>query len=383
MGFWHLSDSILVEYADGDIEPRQQAFAAGHLARCRKCTRRLERILDAARTCQNIAIVLPPAELRHLSAASLRASGGVEIPCDRAAPLLQESVDGSLSPFAAVVLQQHLNACASCRTELTALASAARAVRTLPFVDSPGEVRARVRAASRHATRPIWGPTAWRPVLAAAAAALVIGAFSLLHPTSPLRPDWQPAAALDVSETTNADTPTVELADLRASERLRSQPPEVREPEETLAAIPESVATAPPVAPAPRPTVRLVSTSPKGPSPAPVTLAVSEPKVVMPTAFAALRAVKAASDEAGVHRALELAGERFATLRSEEVSEAALVKLPAVFEDRPDGTGASLSPGQPDPHESMGRPTQPEGGLVAPAEESPREGASLFSGPFV
>ncbi|MBN1459977.1 MAG: zf-HC2 domain-containing protein [Armatimonadetes bacterium] len=382
MRFWHLSDPTLVEYADGDIEPRQQAVATAHLAHCRKCAARLKRIQEAAKACEGAGRLPAPAKLRHLSAVALRAKGGVEISCERAAPLLQESVDGSLSPFAAVVLQQHLSTCAPCRRQLAALASAARVVRALPLVDSPAEVRARVRVASQRAARPVWGTIGWRPVLAGAAAALVIGAFSLLRPVSPPQPDWRPVVAQDLAEHPQADTQAVEVADLGSSERPPSHVLEAVEPEDTVVVMPEPEAVATSITPAPRLSARLVSTSPKGPSPAPVTLAMHEPRVTMPTAFAALRAVKAASDEAGVRHALELAGERFATLRSEELSEATLVQLPVALGDQPEGAGLGPSSEQPRLLVPMGRPAQPDAEPVVPSEDALHEGAYLLSGPF-
>jgi hypothetical protein len=132
------------------------------------------------------------------------------------------------------------------------------------------------------------------------------------------------------------------------------------------------------------PAIHPVDRAPKGPVPARVTPEVNPPGVVMPAALGALRVVaRGAARDADVQRAMELAGERFAVLNCEALSEGTLVRMSSAgpepaSEER--GTIRDLpSTG------SSGPARTGETGGVPPASSSApaREGASVLSNPFV
>jgi anti-sigma factor RsiW len=378
MNFWHLSDSDIIECADGDTSSGRQAATAAHLARCRRCADRVARVCEAAEAVQCVKSAAVPAHLRHRVARTLREESAIETSCEQAAPLLQECLDGCLSPFAAVALQQHLHTCTKCQTDLSALAAVTGAVRALPVVESAAEVRARVRAASRHAPRPVSVRLGWRPLVGAAAAALVIGALSLVRPAPAPQAGSQPLGI--ETEAGSSGTRPMEVVSLAPGEAAPADTEEVLDTGAEAPVVEHVEELLPQSAPLARTSVRLASTLPKGPAPALVTPQSSEPSVAMPAAFAALRAVKAASDEAAVRRAMELAGERFATLRSEELSEATLVQLPPVVNESPADLRATPSRARPEP---LAAPAEPEAGSSESSGGITREGASLLPGPFV
>ncbi len=85
--------------------------------------------------------------------------------------LLSALVDDELAATERHAVTEHLETCAQCRAELTAITIARDAVRELPLLDPPAGLAPRPGTAGRRLLRPVW---AWAAA-GAAALALVIG----------------------------------------------------------------------------------------------------------------------------------------------------------------------------------------------------------------
>jgi hypothetical protein len=104
----------------------------------------------------------------------------------------------------------------------------------------------------------------------------------------------------------------------------------------------------------------------------------------MPTGLRALRVVaRTATYDVGVQRAMELAGEQYATLHSEALSEFTLARIPDGISEagREEAETAEdedmLSPGESE------SPEEDTGPHPNPATGTSREGASLIIAPLV
>ena len=379
MGLLHPSETDLIDYIDGEMSPRRTLAVKEHVGRCRGCALSLARVREAASAAAAVSYVPVPQGLRHRVAAAVRAKAP-QITCREAAPLLHEALDRRLAPLASLPLQHHLDSCPKCRTELAALAAAARLVRELPQVEAPAGVRQRVAVAVRGRSRRAPVVLQWRPALATASVVLVIGILALVRPAP--KPE----------STVIARGPAVTASPQPAPVEIASTQPEVAAPERAASPVvspplesaeePASAAdltVRPSTSTRPSMVVRAVRLEPKGPAPAQTTPEGSSPKTAMPGAFTALRVVaKSASYETEVHRAMEMAGDRFATLRSETVSEATLASLPGPpLEGLTDNVHSDMSP--------VGHGATEDVGSPRPSSSSAprREGASLLWGPFV
>ncbi len=383
MGSRHLSEVELVEYCDGETDPRRLGRASEHVQTCEVCSRAVARVREAAVALGRLSSVEAPADLRTRAAQAFLAPSVALISCGEATPLLHEHLDGCLSPAASVSLQHHLDSCAKCSAELAVLASAGRLVRALPEVDSPARVRESVFARRPRRASQIPVALRWSPALAAAAAMLAFGLLSLLR-QSP-QPESRPVVArAPAARDTASPTPLDIARDIGGLAR--------GEPAAEEAAVEVAEEVAPEAAERPRPqpvsaaetVVRPVSHMAKGPAPARVTLEVSPPEVVMPAGLQALRVVASiASHDTDVKRAMELAGERFAVLNSEALSEATLAGFPLPSP----GTGSEEGGvGVEGPAPSPSGPAATEKTGPAAPESSPapgREGASILLAPLV
>ncbi len=376
MGFLHLSEPELVDYAEGDLSPGRMLAIKEHLGRCSVCAVSLARMREAASAVGALRQVVVPEELHARIAAAVRAEVPL-ITCREAAPMLHELLDRRLAPLASVPLQQHLDSCPKCRTELTALTAAARLVRALPEVTAPAGVRQRVNIAIRTSRQRTPAVLVWRPALAAAGVMLVVGALALLKPTPQTETKF---AARGPAVSASPQPAPVEVAAIRPE----AAPAEVAafgvegQPAESAVLATEMEPT---IGPAPvRPTlvVHTARIEPKGPVPARTVPERLTAQAVMPAAFTALQSVaKNASYETEVQRAMEMAGERFATLRSEAVLEANIASLPGPPLEGLTDLGGDSGSERHGATEDIGSP-QPN------SSSTPRrEGASLLAGPFV
>jgi len=382
----HLSEIELTELADGEMHPARLGAAVEHVSQCPACAHALAAIQEATLAVGGLKQVAGPADLRTRVAKGLIAAPADRLSCEEAAPLLHEYIDGCLSPAAAVPLQHHLDACPTCRAELAAFASASRLVRLLPEAASPARVREAVAAEQRRRARGKPVLVGWRPALAAAAALIAVGGLALLR--------HSPQAELSP---TVAQSPAIAQMPPSDSLDVASLSQETAAPEGARSVVAEDPAEAPaepappaaeevtPVAPRAVPVIHTVDidSAPKGPAPAHVAPAVVPSGVALPAALGALRVVaRSAARDVEVQREMELAGERFAVLNCEALSEATLVGMsgfgpePASEDNGTIRTLPSLGPSAPD---GMG-----EAGAASPASSTPaREGASLLPCPFV
>ncbi|MFB3882164.1 MAG: zf-HC2 domain-containing protein [Armatimonadota bacterium] len=371
----HLSEVELTEYADGELAGQHLGGAEAHLQSCPLCSALLSRVRQSAVAVGSIASRAVPAEVRG-RARSVLGDASLSISCREAKAMIQERLDRRLSLFAAVPLEVHLSRCQACRSELAALSRATRAVRAVATVQSPGQVRERVLAARRAETRRAIGAPRWRPAVAVAFAALAVGAVTLLRPRAadvtgrPVAPAVQaraglPPRAVDVA----AAVPVPSVEEARAEATVEAAQP---------------AAIAPVTLRQDRFSRHTVSLPAKGPAPGIAAPSGGSPGVVLPAALRALRAVaQSASPDWEAQRAMESAGERFATLNSEAASQAMLAALPITPESSPGGAGEAARDTLPSGAGDAGRAQDNSGGQSNQPSAPVREGASLDVGPFV
>jgi hypothetical protein len=290
--------------------------------------------------------------------------------------MMHERLDRRLSLLAAVPLEIHLDGCQTCRSELAALSGATRAVRAVASVEAPARVREQVLSAYRRQSRRALGSPRWRPAVAVAFAALAVGAVTLMRPSvTPLTDrrvaqTTEPAAGLPSQSLTIAAVPPTSAGDAQ---------------EQAIPEAGQTAAQAPLNSGREQFSRRMTAMPAKGPTPGIVASEADSPRVGLPAALRALRAVaKSASPDWEVQRAMETAGERFATLDSEAMSESMLAAaLPSAT------SGGSSSDGEdskdtPAPVTGDTGPAQDNGGGQSNEPSAPvREGASLNVGPFV
>lgn len=378
----HLSEIELTEFADGEMDPTSLGAATEHVSRCPACAGALADVRKAAIVLGDLADIAGPADVRWRVAKALVAGPADRLSCREATPRLHEYLDGCLSPAAAVPLQDHLDSCATCRAELAVFISAGRLLRALPYVDSPARVRESVAAEQRRRSRRVPVLLAWRPALAAAAALIAVGGLMLLRhsPQPEVRPMVVRAPTvpeMSVSGSVDVASLTPEAAPIDPAREVLSEGP-------AAPAVKAMERTEMEAAPRPMPAIHPVDRTPKGPAPARVTPDVNPPGVALPAAVGALRVVaRSAARNVGVQRAMELAGERFAVLNCEALSEATLVRMSGsgpepASEER--GTIRGLPSADSSSLDGAG-----ETGGERPASSSApaREGASLLPGPFV
>ncbi len=383
MGLRHLSHARLIEYADGETDPKWLPPVEVHLGRCHRCARSLALIREAARLVSALPTATAPAGLRARSADAFLAQAGPPISCDQAAPLMQEHLDGCLSPAGALLLSRHVQSCAPCRVEIGALASTSRLLRSLPSAESPARVRASVREAARRAPRRAPFALQWKPALAAACAVAALGAMLLLRPV--VKPLAQPTVAESRDASSDVVPGSLEVA-FGGGVADESEP----EPTAPGAAVSggEAVAGEQEPSPAaeyrsPAPVARTVAHMVKGPVPALVIPEVPAPETSMPSGLRALRVVaRSAAYDVEVQRAMELAAVQFATLHSEALSEATPGRLSPPGEPGSEGgqgteSETTLDSGAGDSAEEGTTPQPGSGAGPAP------EGASLMTAPLV
>ena len=372
----HLSEVELTEVADGEMDPTRLGAATEHVSRCPACARALADAREAAMAVGGLADIAGPTDLRTLVAKALVAGPADRLSCREATPLLHEYLDGCLSPAAAVPLKDHLDSCATCGAELAVLTSASRLVRALPHVDSPARVRESVAAEQRRRARRAPVLLGWRPALAAAAALIAVG--GLMFARHSPQPEMRSVIARAPVAPEMSVSGPVDVASLTPEAAQPGPAHEVLGEGAAEAAGEAIEATEMEAAPRPMPAIHPVDRAPKGPAPARVAPEVEPPAVVLPAALGALRVVaRSAAPEADVQRAMELAGERFAVLNCEALSEATLGRMSSAgpepaSEER--GTVRSL----PSPSSSGPEGTGETGGVPPASSSAPaREGASV------
>ncbi|UCC69614.1 MAG: zf-HC2 domain-containing protein [Armatimonadota bacterium] len=316
MGLRHLSEAELIEYVDGETSPSRRDRVEGHLGRCARCAAEVAKLREVVSAVGTLEAAAAPGYLRERVRAEMEAPPTAEVTCRQAAPLIHQHLDGHLPPADEALLHHHVSACSRCRMELAALASAKRLVELLPSVESPAVVREAV-AAARRARRPniLWKPR-WGVAVAVASVAM-IGVLALLSATrqpgeipegvrvaeEPVRPAAHPVVVAESRESALEDAGMGEIGE--AEERVAAETPRPPIPEVETRRSTET-----------REVAHLVP----GPAPAPTPVEPRPPEVPLPSALRALRAVaRSASPDREVRLAMEIAGERFATLDSERM----------------------------------------------------------------
>ena len=363
----HLSKIELVDSLDGALTDARARWAEVHLSQCKTCATALSEMRSVAEAVRSLEDVAAPEGLRQRVLGAAEVREGLRSTCRQTAPLLHQYLDEQLAPVPMAALDLHLRACARCRTEMVALRAARRLVQSLPPVTPPGRVREAVYAARRAApSRWLWGARL-RPALAAAGVAAALGVLLLLRgpspevahqrgPTAiahrPPSPAEVPAAPLSSTTLAASDSEAAALA-AADTEAAQATDEGQREPVDE------------PRAPA-RP--RMVAHVPKGPSPAPTSDETGSAGISAPSALRTLRAVAGgAAHDREVQLAMDLAGERFATLRSETMLHLPQeVGSPAPTEGAPSESSPAVSPnllGAPE-EISEGAPKPDNGGTA-------------------
>jgi anti-sigma factor RsiW len=377
MGLRHLSGIELTEYADGETPSSKRDRVEEHVRGCPRCAAAAASLRDAVSAVGALKAVAPPVDLRQRVEERMAAPSAMEITCRQAVPLLHGQLDECLSPTDEAVLAQHVAACGLCRAEVAALRAARRLVASLPSVESPNVIRESVAAARRTRAPEMPWRARWAPALAAASV-VVVGGLALLIAT---RQPVGTSPGVRVAEDRPAATaPAVMVAEHAG--RV-AEPEEVAEDGEVEAAViaEESLPSDSPT-PAERRIeshggVVLVSV---GPAPLPTVLEASVAEVPVPSALRTLRQVaQSVSHEHGVQHAMELAGERFATLDMERV----LARLPSGLGTE-SGEDAGVVREEPAPAPPVEVQPSDDGGRDGDSAWAPREGAaSPFAAPFV
>ena len=375
MRLGHLSEVELTEYADGELAAPRAPKVEAHLRQCRLCSLLLSGIRQTAAVTGRLARQDCPRTVRARAAAVLT-EGALRLSCKQARGMMQERLDHRLSLAAQVPFELHLSACPQCQAELAALTGATRLVRGLPAVEAPARVREQVLAARPQRGRRALGAPQLRPALAAAFAVLVVSAVVLVKPL--VRPAEHRTAARAATPTAAKPGP-IAIAEAPPSEQ--SEKPVEVGPDQVLT---EVVGAEPSARVTQVHMAHPSALGSKGPRPEATALPTDGPRVTLPAALRALRAVaQSASSEWETQRGMELAGERFATLRSEAMSESMLVSLPGTTDVEAGGQPGSRDEG-PATRPSIFEPGQDSGGGQPNHSSAPvREGASLSVGPFV
>jgi len=339
----HLSEAELTECIDGELRPRKAAAAEEHLRRCNTCASAAAALRGAAAAVGSLKTLAVPADLRARVAQRLARDLAAEITCRQAAPLIHQHIDRYLSPEAELQLQGHLESCARCRAEVAALSSAAHLVRSLPTVQGPVRIREAVIDAQRVRRVLLPWNIRWRPAAAAAVALAAAAALVLLWPAGRQVPS--PAPHLVGEREAAPSSRSTEVASL--VETPVAEQPAAPVADDVGTAAPEPAPQRPAERPAPpSETAVTAAGAVKGPAPARTTPASPEPEIELPSALQALRTVAAnASHDLEGRRALELAGERFATIHSESLW-ARLPSAPALRteSDGPAGAEPRVAP---------------------------------------
>ena len=378
----HLSEIELTEFADGEMDPARLGAATQHVSRCPACARALADVREAAIAVGGLADIAGPADLRMHVAKALVAGPADRLSCKEATPLLHEYLDGCLSPAAAVPLKDHLDSCATCGAELAVFTSASRLVRALPHVDSPARVRESVAAEQRRRGRRAPVLLGWRPALAAAAALIAVGGLMFARHSS--QPEVRPMVARAPVASEMSVSGSVDVAAL-TPEPAQPGPAHEAGVEGPAEAAGEAIElTEMEVAPRSIPAIHPVDRAPKGPAPARVTPEVNPPGVMLPAALGALRvAARSAARDVEVQRAMEMAGERFAVLNCEALSEATLGRMSSAGPE-PASEERGAIRGLPSPSSSGPEGTGETGRVPSASSSAPvREGASVLSNPLV
>ena len=371
----HLSEVELTEYADGELAVQRLGAAEAHLQRCPVCSALLSRVRETAAAAGRVGYRRAPAGVRE-RARTVLAEPSLAVSCRQAKAMMHERLDRRLSLLAAVPLEIHLNGCQACRSELAALSGATRAVRTVANVEAPARVREQVLAAYRRQPRRAVGSPRWRPAVAVAFAALAVGAVTLMKPSVTPPTDRRvaqrtepPAGLPSRSLTIAVAVPVTSAGDAQ---------------EQVIPEAGQTAAEAPLNSGRERFSRRMTALPAKGPTPGIAASEADSPRVALPAALRALRAVaKSASPDWEVQRAMETAGERFATLDSEAMSESMLAALPSAIEGG-SGSDGDASRDMLAPATGDTVPAQDNGGGQSNDSSAPvREGASLNVGPFV
>lgn len=375
MRLGHLSEVELTEYADGELAAQRMQTVGAHLRQCRLCSLLLAGLRQTAAVTGRVAQQHCPRTVRARAAIVLT-EAALRLSCKQARGMMQERLDHRLSLAAQVPFELHLSACQQCQAELAALVGATSLVRRLPTVEAPARVREQVFAAGRQSTRRALGAPQLRPALAVAFAVLVVTAVALVKPlvrppdhqavarvAAPTAAKPGPIAIAEVSPTGQTENP-VEVGPDQALTEVVGEEPSARVTQAHMA--------------------RPSALGSKGPRPEVAALQTEGPRVTLPAALRALRAVaRSASSDWETERGMELAGERFATLRSEAMSESMVVSLPSTTDMDAGGQPASRDEA-PASRPSIPEPRQDSGAGQPNHSSAPvREGASLNVGPFV
>lgn len=173
----HLEE-LLSAYLDGELNPDELAHVARHLDRCRECIAEFREIQEARAAVR----MLPRLELPARFQPEHEAAG----------EMLSAYLDGELSPGEDGMVVRHLEACPPCRDELQQLDAARTAVRSMPTLELPLDLRPSPAAHGRSVVAPDHRRHMERRRVAAWAAsvaamiALVVGVSTAQPPARPI-----------------------------------------------------------------------------------------------------------------------------------------------------------------------------------------------------
>jgi len=169
-----MSGETLSACVDGELTSPQAAAMREHAASCATCRARLAALRQTIGLVQAVKEAMPPAGLR----ARVLAQAAAELPalgCAEAGQRMDAYLDGELAALEGVSLEAHLAQCGGCRARYRLHEETVAALRTMPVLEPPLDMRARVQARrARPRLQPVWKAMAGTVGFAVAAAALML-----------------------------------------------------------------------------------------------------------------------------------------------------------------------------------------------------------------
>lgn len=133
---------LLSAYLDGELSQAERETVEWHLRECEVCRSELKELEEAKNFTLQLGEVQPPLSLR----ARIMARVEKEKVCETIRPLLGAYLDGEVSETDSSRVEEHLASCEECKKELEAEMKVRQLLQTVPEVEPPLYLRARIYA---------------------------------------------------------------------------------------------------------------------------------------------------------------------------------------------------------------------------------------------
>jgi len=133
---------LLSAYLDGELSRAERESVEWHLSECEACRNELRELEEVKQFALQLDEVQPPISLRERIMARVEK----EKECEPFRPLLGAYLDGEIAETEREELEQHIAMCEYCQAELEAEKKVRQVLQTLPEVEPPLYLRARIYA---------------------------------------------------------------------------------------------------------------------------------------------------------------------------------------------------------------------------------------------